>query len=58
MLGNYKDYIRGTVNWHRVEKHFTAPKVFGKRHGIFLDFFVGKSKGRCWLDHVELREEK
>ena len=58
VLGNYKDYIRGTVNWHRVEKHFTAPEVFGKKHGIFLDFFVGKSKGKCWLDHVELREEK
>ena len=58
LLGDYRDYIRGTNNWYRVEKRFTAPKVFGKKHGIFLDFFVSRSKGKCWLDHVELFEVK
>ena len=59
VLGTYKDYIRGTNNWHRVDKVFTAPKVFGKQHKPRVNLFVSdKEKGKVWIDHVELIEEK
>ena len=57
LLGTYKDYIRGTSDWYRVEKVFTAPKVFGKKHSPWFQLSVGKNaKGKCWVDHVELVE--
>ena len=60
VLGNYKDYIRDTVDWYRVEKTFRAPPKFGTTpgHGPFIEFFIGKSTGKCWIDHVELYEVK
>lgn len=54
ILGDYRDYIRGTNNWFRVEKRFKAPGTFGKKHPVMLDLFIGKSKGKCWIDHVKL----
>ena len=60
VLGNYKDYIRDTVAWYRIERTFRAPKKFGKipGHGPLIDFTIGKSTGKCWIDHVELYEVK
>ena len=60
VLGNYKDYIRDTVSWYRIERTFRAPKKFGKipGHGPLIDFTIGKSTGKCWIDHVELYEVK
>ena len=58
VLGNFRDYIRGTVNWYRVEKIFRTPKQFGKDFRPFLEFNIGKSIGKCWIDHVELYEVK
>ena len=58
VLGNYKDYIRDTVDWYRVERTFRAPEKFGTipGHGPFIDFTIGESTGKCWIDHVELHE--
>jgi len=58
VLGDYRDYIRGTVNWFRVEKIFHTPKEFGKHYPPHIEFFIGKSTGKCWIDHVELVEVK
>jgi hypothetical protein len=58
VLGDYKDYIRDTVNWYRIEKTFRTPKQFGTRFKPFLEFSIGKSTGKCWIDHVELVEVK
>ena len=46
VLGNFRDYIRGTVNWYRVEKIFRTPKQFGKDFRPFLEFNIGKSIGK------------
>ena len=53
-LGDFRDYIRGTNQWYRVEKVFRAPEKFGKRYQPFVEFFIGGSKGKGWVDHVEL----
>ena len=58
ILGDYRDYIRDTVDWYRVEKIFRAPERFGREYAPHIEFFIGKSTGKCWIDHVELREVK
>ena len=58
ILGDYRDYIRDTVNWYRVEKTFRTPREFGKQYPPHIEFFIGKSTGKCWIDHVELVEVK
>ena len=56
VLGDYRDYIRDTVDWYRVEKNFRTPKKFGTQYSPHIDFFIGKSTGKAWIDHVELVE--
>ncbi|MBO4646843.1 MAG: DUF4838 domain-containing protein [Lentisphaeria bacterium] len=56
ILGNYRDYIRDSVEWYRVEKTFRTPKQFGTQYEPFVEFFISKSTGKCWIDHVELYE--
>ena len=56
ILGDYRDYIRDTVDWYRVEKIFRAPERFGREYAPHIEFFIGKSTGKCWIDHVELHE--
>ncbi|MBQ7208670.1 MAG: DUF4838 domain-containing protein [Lentisphaeria bacterium] len=58
VLGDYRDYIRDTVNWYRVEKIFRTPKTFGTQYKPHLEFFIGSSTGKCWIDHVEIVEVK
>ena len=57
-LGDYRDYIRGTADWQKVEKTFRTPKEFGTQYKPHIEFFIGKSTGKCWIDHVELVEVK
>ena len=54
VLGDYRDYIRDTVDWYRVEKTFRTPKKFGKQYPPHIEFSIGRSTGKCWIDHVEL----
>ena len=56
VLGDYRDYIRGTADWQRVEKIFRTPKEFGTQYKPHIEFFIGNSTGKCWIDHVELVE--
>ena len=56
ILGDYRDYIRDSVEWYRVEKTFRTPKQFGTQYKPFIDFFISKSTGKAWIDHVELVE--
>lgn len=58
VLGTWRDYIRNTVDWYRVEKVFRTPKQFQKGFRPFLEFNIRKSTGKCWIDHVELVEVK
>ena len=59
VFGTYLSFIRGTVNWYRVEKVFKTPKAFGGQYAPRLDLFVSaKERGKCWIDHVELVEIK
>lgn len=58
VLGDYRDYIHGTVDWKKVEKTFRTPKEFGTQYKPHIEFFIGKSTGKCWIDHVELVEVK
>ncbi len=56
ILGDYRDYIRDTTPWHRIEKQFRTPKQFGTQYAPFIQFFIGNSTGNAWVDHVELVE--
>ena len=58
VLGDYRDYSRGTAAWYRVEKTFRTPKTFGARYKPHLEFFIGSGTGKCWIDHVEIVEAK
>ena len=40
LLGDYRDYIRGTADWYRVEKIFTAPAEFGGEYEPHIEFFI------------------
>ena len=58
ILGDYRDYIRDTTPWHRIESQFRTPKQFGTQYSPFIQFSIGNSTGKAWLDHVELIEMK
>ena len=57
LTGTYLDYIRGTTPWMRYENVLTTPaEGMGKSFPPHLEFNIGKSSGKCWIDHVELYE--
>ena len=58
ILGDYRDYIRDSTPWHRIESQFRTPKQFGTQYSPFIQFSIGNSTGKAWLDHVELIEMK
>jgi len=59
LTGTYLDYIRGTTPWMRYEYVLTTPaEGMGKSFPPHLEFNIGKSTGKCWIDHVELYEVK
>ena len=58
LLGSGKDYISDTVDWYRVERSVHTPKTFQENYKPVLEFNIGKSSGKCWIDHVELIEIK
>jgi len=57
LTGTYLDFIRGTTLWTRHEYILTTPdQELGQNFPPHLEFTIGTSTGKCWIDHVEMTE--